>query len=123
MTSATPTAPGLGQTQDEHLSALGSYQYGWRDSDTAGRAAKRGLNQDVVRNISALKDEPEWMLDLRLKGLSLFARAAGLRAWIVRHGYPAGEFAGDDHPDAFVGSLAEFDPRSLHGGEARRPIH
>ena len=51
------------------------------------------------------------------------ARAAGLRAWIVRHGYPAGEFAGDDHPDAFVGSLAEFDPRSLHGGEARRPIH
>lgn len=74
MTSATPTAPGLGQTQDEHLSALGSYQYGWRDSDSAGSTAKRGLNEDVVRNISALKDEPEWMLNTRLKALKLYER-------------------------------------------------
>src|ERR1041384_6868759 len=61
-------------TQEEHLAALGSYQYGWADSDTAGATAQRGLNEAVVRDISAKKNEPEWMLDLRLKGLRLFGR-------------------------------------------------
>ena len=56
MTATTPAAPGLGATQEEHLQALGHYQYGWRDEDSAGAHAKRGLNEDVVRNISALKD-------------------------------------------------------------------
>jgi len=74
MTATTPAAPGLGATQQEHLEALGAYQYGWHDSDTAGTDAQRGLNADVVRRISALKNEPEWMLNLRLKGLSLFDR-------------------------------------------------
>jgi Fe-S cluster assembly protein SufB len=61
-------------TQDEHLAALGKYQYGWADSDVAGSAAQRGLNEAVVRDISAKKNEPEWMRDLRLKGLRLFGR-------------------------------------------------
>ncbi|MDR1791119.1 MAG: Fe-S cluster assembly protein SufB [Propionibacteriaceae bacterium] len=65
-------APGLGATQDEHLQALGSYQYGWHDSDAAGQAARRGLDESVVRGISALKGEPQWMLELRLKALELF---------------------------------------------------
>lgn len=42
--------------------------------DQAGAGAKRGLNRAVVENISALKDEPWWMLDLRLKGLKLFEK-------------------------------------------------
>src|SRR6202161_185021 len=50
------------------------YKFGWADSDEAGASARRGLNEEVVRNISALKDEPPWMLDLRLKGLKLFGR-------------------------------------------------
>ena len=57
----------MGATQDEHLEALGNYQWGWHDTDTAGAAAQRGLSEAVVRNISALKNEPEWMLDWRLK--------------------------------------------------------
>jgi Fe-S cluster assembly protein SufB len=61
-------------TQEEHLAALGRYEYGWADSDTAGALAQRGLSEAVVRNISALKNEPEWMLNLRLKGLRLFDR-------------------------------------------------
>ncbi|MDQ1714645.1 MAG: Fe-S cluster assembly protein SufB, partial [Frankiaceae bacterium] len=56
------------------LDGLGTYKFGWSDSDAAGAIAKRGINEDVVRNISALKNEPEWMLELRLKGLSLFER-------------------------------------------------
>ena len=69
-----PLAPGLGGTQDEHLAALGSYRFGWHDSDTAGASAQRGLTEAVVRDISGRKGEPAWMLDLRLKGLRLFER-------------------------------------------------
>src|SRR5215207_8967106 len=61
-------------SQEEHLAALGKYEYGWADADTAGAIAQRGLSEAVVRNISALKSEPQWMLDLRLKGLRLFDR-------------------------------------------------
>ena len=56
------------------IDELGSYQFGWHDGDEAGISARRGINEDVVRNISALKNEPEWMLKLRLKGLRLFQK-------------------------------------------------
>ena len=54
------------------LKDLGKYEYGWADSDEAGASARRGLSEDVVRDISRMKDEPEWMLETRLKGLRLF---------------------------------------------------
>ncbi|MCW2904554.1 MAG: Fe-S cluster assembly protein SufB, partial [Streptosporangiaceae bacterium] len=56
------------------LEGLGNYKFGWADSDVAGASARRGLNPDVVRDISAKKSEPDWMLDLRLKGLRLFGK-------------------------------------------------
>jgi len=56
------------------LKDLGRYEYGWADSDTAGATAKRGLNEDVVRDISSRKSEPQWVLDLRLKSLRLFGK-------------------------------------------------
>ncbi len=56
------------------LEGLERYKFGWADSDVAGESARRGLSEEVVRDISALKDEPQWMLDLRLKGLKLFRR-------------------------------------------------
>ncbi|MDF2706164.1 MAG: Fe-S cluster assembly protein SufB, partial [Nonomuraea muscovyensis] len=59
-------------TDRPELDGLGNYKFGWADPDAAGAVAKRGLSEEVVRNISALKSEPEWMLDLRLKGLRLF---------------------------------------------------
>ena len=59
-------------TQDQQIDALGRYGYGWADSDVAGATARRGLSEDVVRNISALKSEPEWMLNRRLKALAIF---------------------------------------------------
>ncbi|MCC5576046.1 MULTISPECIES: Fe-S cluster assembly protein SufB [Microtetraspora] len=61
-------------TDRPELEGLGNYKFGWADSDVAGAAARRGLSEEVVRNISALKNEPEWMLDLRLKGLRLFGK-------------------------------------------------
>lgn len=67
-------------TQEEQLAALGRYEYGWADPDVAGAAAQRGLSEVVVRDISAKKNEPAWMLDLRLKGLRLFGRKP-MPAW------------------------------------------
>ena len=72
--TTTPQAPGVEATQDEHLEALSGYQYGWHDSDAAGASAQRGLNEAVVRHISELKGEPDWMLALRLKALRLFGK-------------------------------------------------
>ncbi|MET8144259.1 Fe-S cluster assembly protein SufB [Sphaerisporangium sp. NPDC005288] len=61
-------------TDRPELEGLGNYKFGWADADVAGATARRGLSEEVVRNISALKNEPEWMLDLRLKGLRLFGK-------------------------------------------------
>jgi Fe-S cluster assembly protein SufB len=44
------------------LEGLERYKFGWADSDAAGAAARRGLSEAVVRDISAKKNEPEWML-------------------------------------------------------------
>ncbi|MFD9738850.1 Fe-S cluster assembly protein SufB [Umezawaea sp. NPDC059074] len=61
-------------SQEETLASIGNYEFGWSDSDAAGTSARRGLNEDVVRDISAKKSEPEWMLEHRLKGLRLFEK-------------------------------------------------
>src|SRR5436305_3761199 len=61
-------------SQEETLSRLGRYEYGWADSDIEGASAQRGLSEAVVRDISAKKNEPEWMLETRLKALRLFQR-------------------------------------------------
>lgn len=34
--------------------------------------AKKGISEDVVRQISLSNNEPQWMLDLRLKSLAIF---------------------------------------------------
>jgi Fe-S cluster assembly protein SufB len=61
-------------TQEETLATLGRYDFGWADSDAAGATARRGLSADVVADISALKNEPRWMLEFRLKALDIFER-------------------------------------------------
>ncbi|MBS5748611.1 Fe-S cluster assembly protein SufB [Actinotignum sp. GS-2025b] len=62
--------------QQEHVIAnlSGAYEFGWHDTDTAGAHARRGLDEGVVRAISAAKKEPEWMLKRRLRALRLFAK-------------------------------------------------
>ena len=41
----------------DQLEGLGNYEFGWSDSDSAGAVARRGLNEDVVRDISAKKNK------------------------------------------------------------------
>ena len=71
MTQANPAAP---QTDEEIIQSIGAYNYGWHDSDDAGASARRGLDEEVVADISAKKNEPEWMLESRLKALSIFEK-------------------------------------------------
>ncbi|ERS33553.1 FeS assembly protein SufB [Propionibacterium sp. KPL1844] len=73
-TTSDATLPGTGESQDEHIAALSGYKYGWHDSDAYAAASQRGLSEDVVRGISTLKNEPEWMLQRRLKALRIFDR-------------------------------------------------
>jgi Fe-S cluster assembly protein SufB len=72
--SAPTQDPAQPMTQDETIASIGSYNYGWHDTDTAGATARRGLSEDVVREISRLKNEPEWMLKTRLKSLRMFEK-------------------------------------------------
>jgi Fe-S cluster assembly protein SufB len=72
--TATIAATAEPLTQDQTIDSLGRYGYGWADSDVAGASARRGLSAAVVRDISAKKNEPEWMLETRLKALRIFER-------------------------------------------------
>ena len=69
MTALKPEIEGL-----DSLEGIENYKFGWSDPDVYATHVERGLSEQVVRNISALKSEPQWMLDLRLKGLKLFTK-------------------------------------------------
>ncbi|OFR57016.1 Fe-S cluster assembly protein SufB [Actinomyces sp. HMSC075C01] len=70
-----PTTETTRSTDDEIIDSMStSYDFGWHDSDEAGEKAKRGLDEQVVREISSIKGEPEWMLAKRLKAYSTFER-------------------------------------------------
>jgi len=49
-------------------------QYDFTTDIDYAHQSRRGLGEDVVRSISALKNEPQWMLDFRLKALDIFNR-------------------------------------------------
>jgi Fe-S cluster assembly protein SufB len=54
---------------------LSAYSLGWHDSgaETVFRARK-GLDEDVIREMSTMKGEPEWMLEFRLRAYKRFLR-------------------------------------------------
>jgi Fe-S cluster assembly protein SufB len=65
----------MGQTEEEKLIdevTAKSYEFGFTtdiDSDTI----PPGLNEDVIRTISAKKDEPQWLLDWRLEAFRIWS--------------------------------------------------
>jgi Fe-S cluster assembly protein SufB len=54
------------------LDGIGEYRYGFSDPETYVFKSRKGLDEDVVREISRMKGEPEWMLEFRLKALAHF---------------------------------------------------
>lgn len=48
------------------------YQYGFHDKDVSIFRSGKGLTDEIVKEISKIKEEPQWMLDFRLKSLEIF---------------------------------------------------
>ena len=51
---------------------IGEYKYGFHDPENYNFKSGRGLNPEIVKTISAMKNEPGWMTDFRLKSLEHF---------------------------------------------------
>lgn len=50
------------------------YKYGFHDKDTSVFNTGKGLSEEVIREISAVKKEPEWMLEKRLEAYHMFEK-------------------------------------------------
>jgi len=48
------------------------YKYGFRDEDQTIIDSGLGISDEIVRKISAFKNEPQWVLDFRLKAFKKF---------------------------------------------------
>ncbi len=53
---------------------VGDYKYGFKTDVENVFDTGRGISEEVVRLISKMKNEPEWMLDIRLKAYHEFAK-------------------------------------------------
>ena len=54
------------ETIEQVEQATGKYKYGFV-TDIESEKAPKGLDEDTIRFISAKKEEPEWMLEWRLR--------------------------------------------------------
>ena len=52
----------------------GQDKYDFKDPENYVFKAQKGLNADIVREISAMKEEPQWMLDYRLKSYAHYEK-------------------------------------------------
>jgi Fe-S cluster assembly protein SufB len=50
----------------------GEYKFGFHDPDQSVFRARKGLNREIVEQISEMKGEPGWMRDIRLRALEIF---------------------------------------------------
>jgi len=64
----------------EATALKGDYQFGFHDPDQSVFRARKGLDREIVEQISAMKDEPTWMRDLRLKAFDIFLQKP-MPAW------------------------------------------
>ncbi len=72
------------ETNKELKEALGDYAYGF-SSDIESEFAPKGLNEDIVRFISAKKEEPEWLLAWRLKAYAAWLEMEDPEWAMVKH--------------------------------------
>ncbi len=55
------------ESEQKMFKDITEYRYGFKDPDNSVFRTKKGLDEEVVCQISAMKGEPEWMLEFRLK--------------------------------------------------------
>ncbi len=53
---------------------ISDYKYGFRDEEDYVFKSKKGVNREIVEEISRMKGEPDWMLEFRLKSLDHFEK-------------------------------------------------
>ena len=53
---------------------LGKYKLGWSDEEDYVYKPRRGLDENLIKEISWMKGEPEWMRDFRLRSYEIFKR-------------------------------------------------
>ena len=56
----------------DNKNLVGDYKYGFKTETSSVLTSGKGLNREVVRFISKAKNEPDWMIDLRLKAYDSF---------------------------------------------------
>jgi Fe-S cluster assembly protein SufB len=92
------------------------YKYGFV-TDIESDVAPRGLNEDIVRLISAKKGEPEWLLEWRLKAFRGWSRMTEPHHWPnIRYNpvdYQALRYYAAPKTKKPLGSLDEVDPKLL----------
>jgi len=112
MTSQTESARAIEEATD------GTYKYGFV-TDIEADSAPPGLNEDTVRFISAKKNEPEWLLEWRLRAFRLWEKSQDTEPGWAKVKYPDIDFQAacyysapksrEDAPQ----SLDEVDPELL----------
>jgi len=58
--------------QEDILRGIDTQRYDFKDPEKYVFKSRKGLDEEIVRKISAYKNEPEWMLENRLKALKQF---------------------------------------------------
>tara|TARA_B100001996_G_scaffold191766_1_gene146768 strand:+ start:6952 stop:8364 length:1413 start_codon:yes stop_codon:yes gene_type:complete len=61
------------KTSQEARDVVGDYKLGWHDAENSTIRFDSGLSEKVVRDISKIKNEPEWMTEIRVKAYRHFA--------------------------------------------------
>src|SRR3954449_10706348 len=92
------------------------YKYGFV-TDIESDVAPRGLNEDIIRLISAKKGEPAWLLDWRLKAFRGWSKMAEPHSWPnIRYNpvdYQNLRYYAAPKTKTPLGSLDEVDPKLL----------
>ena len=76
LSTKTMDAPPVLTDQELEATSIGEYKYGFHDEVAPVFRTRRGLDEDVVREISAHKSEPEWMTEFRVKSYRHFVERA-----------------------------------------------
>ncbi len=72
---------------------LGRYKLGWSDEENYVFKPKKGLNTDIVEEMSWMKSEPDWMRNFRMKSLTRFEKRP-MPSW-------GGDMSGIDFGDIY----------------------
>tara|TARA_B100000586_G_scaffold95715_2_gene68289 strand:- start:61 stop:1470 length:1410 start_codon:yes stop_codon:yes gene_type:complete len=70
---------------------LGKYSLGWSDPEESVFKPEKGLNEEIIKQMSAMKEEPKWMLEFRLKAYERFLKKP-LPGWVAKEKLEALDF-------------------------------